>query len=111
METAPDLRGGIVRRYFLIFATLVGGSLAGSLLVELGFRFVETRQTLEVVHHQMAELAATRIQNYVEEIAQALRIAATPHSLNNGQLTPDYAFNLRILLKTNLRFVMYLLLD
>jgi signal transduction histidine kinase len=99
METAPDLRGGIVRRYFLIFATLVGGSLAGSLLVELGFRFVETRQTLEVVHHQMAELAATRIQNYVEEIAQALRIAATPHSLNNGQLTPDYAFNLRILLK------------
>ena len=63
-------RSGIVRRYFLIFAALIGGSLAASLLVELGFRFAETKKSLETTHQQMAELAAVRIQNYVEGIAQ-----------------------------------------
>jgi signal transduction histidine kinase len=95
----PEQRGGIVRRYFLIFATLVGGCLIASVLVELGFRFVETRQGLQTVHHQMAELAAVQIQNYVENIAQALHIAAAPRQLDDHQLTKDYAFNLRTLIK------------
>jgi len=92
-------RGSIVRRYFLIFATLVGGSLIASVVVELGFRFVETRQELAAVHQQMAELAAVQIQNYVEDIAQALRLAAAPRQLDDGRLTKDYAFNLRNLIK------------
>ena len=96
---SPEQRGGIVRRYFLIFATLVGGCLIASVLVELGFRFVETRQGLQTVHHQMAELAAVQIQNYVENIAQALHIAAVPRQLDDHQLTKDYAFNLRTLIK------------
>jgi signal transduction histidine kinase len=94
-----DRRHGIIRRYFLIFATLVSGSLAASLFVELAFRFEEAQQTLETTHRQMAELAALRIQNYVGDIADALRIAAPPRSLNNGRLTNDYLFNLRTLLK------------
>ncbi len=95
----PEPRGSIVRRYFLIFATLVGGSLIASVVVELGFRFVETRQELAAVHQQMAELAAVRIRNYVEDIAQALRLAAAPRQLDDGRLTQDYAFNLRNLIK------------
>jgi signal transduction histidine kinase len=95
----PEQRGGIIRRYFLIFATLVGGSLIVSLLVELGFRFVETRKDLETVHHQMAELAALRIQNYVDGIAQELRMAAAPPQLTDHRLTDEYAFNLRNLRK------------
>ena len=93
-------RGRIVRRYFLIFATLVGGSFVISVLMEMGFRFQETRQNLEVVHRQMAELAAVRIRNYVEDVAQAVRIAAPPRQLDNRRLTDDYAFNLRNLIKT-----------
>jgi signal transduction histidine kinase len=96
---ASDRRGSIVRRYFLIFATLVGGSLAGSMLLELGFQFAETRQNLETFHHQLAELAALRIENYVEDIAQAMRIAAAPRQLDRHRLTDDYVFNLRILIK------------
>jgi len=96
---SPEQRGGIVRRYFLIFATLVGGSLILSLLVELGFRFIETRKDLETVHHQMAELAALRIQNYVDGIAQELRMAAAPPQLTDHRLTDEYAFNLRNLIK------------
>jgi signal transduction histidine kinase len=94
-----EQRGGIVRRYFLIFATLVGGSLILSLLVELGFRFIETRKELDTVHHQMAELAALRIQNYVDGIAQELHMAAAPPQLADHRLTDEYAFNLRNLIK------------
>jgi signal transduction histidine kinase len=94
----PEYRGGIVRRYFFIFATLVGGSLIASVVVELGFRLVETRQELAAVHELMAESAAVRIRNYVEDIAQALRIAAAPRPLDRG-LTKDYAFNLHNIIR------------
>ncbi len=66
-----ERRGRIVRRYFLVFAVLVGGALAVSAGVEMGFRFQETRRTLEIVHGQMDELALC-IWNHVEDIAQAL---------------------------------------
>jgi signal transduction histidine kinase len=94
-----EQRGGIVRRYFFVFATLVGGCLITSLLVELGLRFSETRQDLETIHHQMAALAAIRIQNYVDGIAQAIRIASAPRQLSDHRLTEGYAFNLRTLIK------------
>src|ERR1700704_2073911 len=77
-------RGRIVRRYFLIFATLVGGSLLTSILVEMGFRFRETRQNLELTHHQMAELAALQIRNYIEGVAQGVRFAAGPRRGRGG---------------------------
>jgi signal transduction histidine kinase len=97
--TGTGWPGGIVRRYFLVFATLVGGCLLASILVELGFRFLEARHDLERAHHQMAELAAVRIQNYVENIADALVMAAAPRQLDDHHLTNDYAFNLRNLIK------------
>jgi signal transduction histidine kinase len=92
-------RGRIVRRYFLIFATLIGGSLIISVLMEMGFRYQETRQNLEIVHRQMAELAALRIRNYIEEVAQAVRLAAQPRKLTDGRLGDDYIAELRNLLK------------
>jgi signal transduction histidine kinase len=95
----PDRRGGIVRRYFIVFATLIGGSLAASVLIDLGFQLAETKRNVETIHHQMAELAAVRIQDYVEDISQALHLAAAPRQLDDHHLTDDYAFNLRTLLK------------
>ena len=92
-------RGRIVRRYFLIFVTLIGGSLIISVLMEMGFRYQETRQNLEIVHRQMAELAALRIRNYIEEVAQAVRVAAQPRKLTDGRLGDDYIAELRNLLK------------
>jgi signal transduction histidine kinase len=92
-------RGRIVRRYFLIFATLIGGSLIFSVLMEMGFRYHETRENLEIVHRQMAELAALRIRNYIEEVAQAVRLAAQPRKLTDGRLGDDYVAELRNLLK------------
>jgi signal transduction histidine kinase len=98
-STDTGRRSRIVRRYFLIFATLVGGAFVVSVLVEMGFRFHETRQNLEVVHRQMAELAALRIRNYIEEVAQAVRLAAQPRKLIGGRVADDYVSELRNLLK------------
>ena len=92
-------RGRLVRRYFLICATLVGGSLVAGILVEMGFRFQEARQNLEVVHRQMAELAALRIRNYVEDVARAVRLAAQPRNVTRGRVGDDYSTDLRDLLK------------
>jgi signal transduction histidine kinase/HAMP domain-containing protein len=92
-------RGRIVRRYFLIFAALVGGALVASVLVEMAFRFQETHRNLEVVHRQMAEFAALQIRNYIEDVAQSVRLAAQPRSLPGGRLTDDYIADLRNLLR------------
>src|SRR5947209_12810223 len=92
-------RGRIVRRHFLIFAILVGGSLAISALLEMAFRFQETRQNVETAHRQMAELAAIRIRNYIDGIADAVRLAAQPRQIAAGRVTDDYLFELRKLLK------------
>ncbi|HEY4405231.1 MAG TPA: cache domain-containing protein [Xanthobacteraceae bacterium] len=92
-------RGGLVRRYFLVCATLVGGSLVAGILVEMGFRFQEARQNVEVVHRQMAELAALRIRNYIEDVARAVNLAAHPRNLTRGRPGDDYNTDLRELLK------------
>jgi signal transduction histidine kinase len=95
----PHRRGRILRRYFLIFVTLIGGSLVISVLMEMGFRYQETRQNLEIVHRQMAELAALQIRNYIEDVAQSVRQAAQPRRLANGKLGDDYVAELRNLVK------------
>jgi signal transduction histidine kinase len=92
-------RGRIVRRYFLICATLVGASLFVGILLEMGFRFQEARQNLEVVHRQMAELAALRIRNYIEDVARAVHLAAQPRNVIGGRVGDDYITDLRNLLK------------
>ncbi len=71
-----ERRGRIVRRYFLIFAPLVGGSLVASAIVEIAFRFQESRRTAGLLHRRTAEVVALRIRNYIEDIAKAVRLTA-----------------------------------
>jgi len=92
-------RGRIVRRYFLVFATLVGGSLLASLLLEMVFRFQETRASLEDTHRQMAEVAALRIVNYVDGIAESVRRAGAGRHTVQGRLSDIDASDLRELLR------------
>jgi signal transduction histidine kinase len=89
----------LVRRYFLFFATLVGGSLVVSVLVEMGFRFQETHRDLRIMHDQMAELGALKIQGYVEDVARAVRLAAQPRQLVGGRVTDNFVSELNTLLK------------
>jgi signal transduction histidine kinase/CheY-like chemotaxis protein len=77
----------------------VGATLVVGILVEMGFRFQEARQNLEVVHRQMAELAALRIRNYIEDVARAVHLAAQPRNVIQGRVGDDYITDLRNLLK------------
>src|SRR5262249_49813508 len=92
-------RSRIVRRYFLLFSTLVGGSPRFSLLLESGYRVSGNPRNLELEHRQMAELAALQIRNYINDVAQAVRLAAQPRDLQAGRVTDDYAYELRNLLR------------
>jgi signal transduction histidine kinase len=98
-EMVSTRQGRIVRRSFLIFTTLLGGLLIVSLLVEMGFRFREARESLELAHRQLADLAALRIRTYVEDVAQAVRVAAQPRAVSQGRVTADYMDDLRNLLR------------
>jgi signal transduction histidine kinase/CheY-like chemotaxis protein len=89
----------IVRRYFLVFATLIGGVLSTSFLIEMAFRYQEAMQQLDIVHQQMAELAALRIRNYVESVAQSVRLAAQPGQVNEPYVTKEYISTLHDLRK------------
>src|SRR5574341_288092 len=92
-------RGRIVRRYFLVFAVLVGGSLLTSAIVEMTFRYRETRQNIDLVHRQMGELAALRIWNYIDDIAKAIQLTAQAREVIEHGITERYVFDLRNLLK------------
>ena len=92
-------RGRLVRRYFLVFATLVGGSLVISILVEMAFRFQESHRNLQLIQGQMAELAAFQIQNYIDDVAKAIRLAAQPQTIVANHVTEDYPTQLSMLLK------------
>jgi signal transduction histidine kinase len=98
-DALKQRRGRIVRRYFLTFVALVGGSLLVSLMLEMGFRLWETRWNLEVVHRQMAELAALRIRNYIDNVADAVRHAAQARHVAQGQVSGEYIADLRDLLR------------
>ena len=73
----------------------MGGSLIACILLEMGFRFRETRQNLELAHRQMAELAALRIRNYIEDVAQAVSLAAQPRNVAQGRVADNYIADLR----------------
>src|SRR5437879_4016988 len=98
-DTATGRSSRIVRRYFLVFATLIGGVLSASVLIEMAFRYEEAMRQLDVVHQQMAELAALRIRNYVEGIAQSVRVAAQPNQVSEPYVTKEYISNLQDLRK------------
>lgn len=70
-----------------------------NVLLEMWFRYEEARQSIDVVHRQMAQLAALRIQNYVDEVAEAVRLAAQPRKLVAGHVSDDDIIDLRNLLK------------
>ena len=98
-DTVTGRSSRIVRRYFLVFATLIGGVLSASFLIEMAFRYQEAMRQLDVVHQQMAELAGLRIRNYIEGIAQSVRVAAQPNQASEPYVTKEFISTLQDLRK------------
>ena len=91
-------RGRLVRDYFLISVILIGGGLITSGLVEIYFRYQESRDQLGRLQKEIAAGAAFKIEHFVQEIHNILKGATKSREIAPKGLTPDFRFELEKLL-------------
>ncbi|HEY3304405.1 MAG TPA: ATP-binding protein [Candidatus Binatia bacterium] len=91
-------RGRLVRDYFLISVVLVGGGLIASGLVEIYFRYQESREQLGLYQREVAAGAAFKIERFVQEIHNTLKGATRSREIAPRGLTPEFRFELEKLL-------------
>jgi signal transduction histidine kinase len=94
----PARRGRLVRDYFLISVLLIGGGLTASGLLELYFRYYESRDQLARLQKEIAAGAASKIENFVQEIHNVLKGATKSRDIAPKGLTADFRFELEKLL-------------
>src|ERR1043166_9474234 len=90
--------GRLVREYFLISVLLVGGGLIASGLVEIYFRYQESREQLALYQREVAAGAAFKIERFVQEIHNTLKGATRSRETAPRGLTPESRFELEKLL-------------
>src|SRR5215470_11305238 len=93
-------RGGhLVRRTFLIALALVCGGLLTSGVLELFFSYQESVTAIGALQREMAQGAAFKIQQFVQDIEHTLRAATQTQDMVTSGLTELYKFELLKLLK------------
>src|SRR3989441_2742228 len=97
----PGSRSGgrLLRRTFLIALVLVSGGLLTSGAVELFFRYRESVEGIWALQREMAQGAAFKIQQFVQDIEKTLRASTQTPDLVAAGLTEAYRFQLSKLLK------------
>src|SRR5215467_241300 len=91
-------RGRLVRDYFFISVLLIGGGLITSGLVEIYFRYLESREQLAAVQKEVATGAAVKIERFVQEIHNTLKGATKSREIAPKGLTTEFRFELEKLL-------------
>jgi signal transduction histidine kinase len=91
-------RERLVRDYFLISVLLIGGGLIASGLIEIYFRYQESRDQLARLQREVAAGAAFKIEHFVQEIHNVLKGATKSRDIAPKGLTPDFRFELEKLL-------------
>jgi signal transduction histidine kinase/HAMP domain-containing protein len=91
-------RGRLVRDYFFISVLLIGGGLITSGLVEIYFRYLESREQLGAVQKEVATGAAVKIERFVQEIHNTLKGATKSREIAPKGLTTEFRFELEKLL-------------
>jgi signal transduction histidine kinase len=95
---AARRRERLLRDYFLISVVLIGGGLIVSGLVEIYFRYHESREQLALHQKEIAAGAAFKIEHFVQEIHNVLKGATKSRDIAPKGLTPDFRFELEKLL-------------
>ncbi len=91
-------RGRLVRHYFFISVLLIGGGLIASGLLEVYFRYQETRQNLALLQQEITASAAFKIERFIQEIERTMKGATRSREIAPKGLTPEYRFELEKLL-------------
>jgi two-component system NtrC family sensor kinase len=97
-RSAARRRERLVRDYFLISVVLIGGGLITSGLVEIYFRYHESRDQLALQQKEIAAGAAFKIEHFVQEIHNVLKGATKSRDIAPKGLTSDFRFELEKLL-------------
>lgn len=95
---AEQKRGRLVRHYFLISLVLISGGLIISGLVELYFRYRESSAAVVKLQQEITSGAASKIEQFVQEIERTTRGATKNREITEKGLSPEYQFELRRLL-------------
>src|SRR5262245_22054803 len=97
----PGSRSGgrLLRRTFIIALVLVSGGLLTSGAVELFFRYRESVEGIWVLQREMAQGAAFKIQQFVQDIEKTLRASTQTPDIVTAGLTQAYRLQLIKLLK------------
>ncbi len=72
-QAVSQPRGRLFQKYAVLFATLVGGVLLASTLIEIYFSYQENKTTLVRIAREKAVAGATTIEQVVKEIERQLR--------------------------------------
>jgi signal transduction histidine kinase len=91
-------RGRLVRNYFLIFVTLIGGGMIASGLSEIYFRYYESQEQIARVQSEAADAALSKIAHYVLTIEAQMKSATLSQHVSGRGLEPARRFELMKLL-------------
>jgi signal transduction histidine kinase/HAMP domain-containing protein len=91
-------RSRLVRQYFFVFLLLIGGGLITSGLLELYFRYRESREQIAVVQGEIAGGAALRIAQFILTIEAQMKAATVSSVLARKGIGSEYQFELAKLL-------------
>jgi signal transduction histidine kinase/HAMP domain-containing protein len=91
-------RGRLVRQYFFVFLLLIGGGLITSGLLELYFRYRESREQIAVVQGEIAGGAALRIAQFILTIEAQMKAATVSSVVARKGIGSEYQFELAKLL-------------
>jgi hypothetical protein len=69
---APAMRGGLFRKYVLLFVAVVGTALFASGIFEIWFVYREQASSLERLQQAQADAAADKIEQFVAEIERQM---------------------------------------
>ena len=88
-------RGRLLRHYFLISVLLIAGGLITSGILEVYFRYQESREQLAFQQREAANVAALKIQTFIHDIETAMKAATKYQSTAGQEIAVDYEFELK----------------
>jgi signal transduction histidine kinase len=88
-------RGRLVRHYFLTSVVLIAGGLITSGLLEIYFRYHESREHLAILQREAAAVAAVKIERFIRDVETAMKAASKGQDIADGELSANYKFELK----------------
>ena len=88
-------RGRLLRHYFLISVLLIAGGLIASGILEVYFRYAESREQLAFQQREAVNVAALKIQTFIHDIETAMKAATKYQSTGGQEMAAHYEFELK----------------